>query len=83
MAKFRGSKTESYKRALLNEQLFPPGLYDLDRIYEIFEVNNLIPEEHNVSRSDVNYPLWKNYIHSIRPKIVRITYLGSKKYMFS
>ncbi|MGR6764233.1 hypothetical protein ACU1JV_20710 [Paenibacillus sp. T2-29] len=78
----RVEKTGLYKRALEDCNLFPPGIYDLQNIYEIFLKSELIPNEHYIYRKDVKYPLWKNYIHSVRPYIDRISYLGQQKYCF-
>ncbi|MNW28050.1 hypothetical protein D3C74_48590 [compost metagenome] len=66
--KKRGEKTGLYKRALMDCDLFPPGIYDLQNIYDTFINADLIPREHFTDRQDVKYPLWKNYIHSERPK---------------
>jgi len=76
------NKTTLYKHALESNHVFPIGIYSLSEIYEIILKYVYIPADHFEDRPDVSYPLWKNYIHSIRRDIDRIEYLGNQKYRF-
>lgn len=76
-------ETKIYTDALKDEALFPAGDYSLQHIYKVVSENVNIPDNHLENRPDVNFPLWKNYIHSVRPNIARIEFLGKKMYRFS
>lgn len=75
-------KTKIYSDALNDERLFPKGEYKLRDIYRIIFSNVEIPTEHLNDRPTCKFPLWKNYIHSVRPNISRIEYRKNQTYYF-
>lgn len=77
------NETALYRFALENPNIFPAGIYTLEKIYDIIEKFVYIPEHHKVDRPDVPYPKWKNYIHTVRPSIERIEFLGNETYRFN
>lgn len=75
-------KTIIYKTALEDSKIFPEGIYKLEQIYKRFQNKVAIPNEHFKNRPDVAYPLWKNYIHTVRRNVNRLEFLGNQTYIF-